>query len=104
MDLSKLQKEVSEFYEKYDITVSGKPESKDVSFIHLVEEVGELARQYINKETRPEQYKEAEVEDAFADIMINTLYLSSLFNVNVDQAIRKVLERDRKHLKSIKKD
>lgn len=103
MDIKILQKEISEFYTEYNVATAGKAENKEVSFAHLVEEVGELARQYVSKDQRPGKYDEKEIEDALADILINVLYLASLFNVDIDKSVGEVLEKDKKHLKGIEK-
>ena len=103
MNIKSLQKEIKEFYTDYNLETAGVIEGKETSFAHLVEEVGELARQYVNKEQRPGKYDESEVKDALADILINVFWLGSLFEVDMEKEIQAVLDKDKRDLESKRK-
>jgi len=98
MTIKELQKQVGELYRKYDLVLGGKPQSKETLFIHLVEEVGELARQYVNQEQRKEKYDAEEVKDAIGDILINTLYLAEVLGVDSESVTQGIMKEDKKAL------
>jgi NTP pyrophosphatase (non-canonical NTP hydrolase) len=69
----------------------------------LVEEVGELAREFVNKERRPEKYSEEKLFDAIADILIMTFFLASLYKLDVEKLLVKTLRESKKKLKKLRK-
>ena len=95
MEVKKLQKEIENLVNKLDERRKSK-HTKELAFIHLTEEVGELAREFVSKKQRPEQYDEEKLENAIGDIIIFVFYLASLYNVDVEELISKIIEEDSK--------
>ena len=63
MQVKEFQQRITEFAEKWYKKRNVIPSEK-LNFIHLVEEVGELTRQYVTKEKRKDQYDTKEVDNA----------------------------------------
>lgn len=76
----------------------GKRHTTELAFIHLQEEIGELARQFINKAQRPEKYSEDELKDAIGDVTCWAFFLASLHNIEVEDLISNIIKRDTKLL------
>lgn len=104
MTIKELQEQVERLYTDYDKVVTGKNQSKETLLIHLVEEVGELARQYVNQEHRKEKYDEEEVKNAIGDILINTLHLSEALGVDAETVVQEIMREDKHTLASKKQD
>jgi NTP pyrophosphatase (non-canonical NTP hydrolase) len=102
MEVKKLQKKIEKWGEELN-RLKKKRQNPEKVFIHLVEEVGELAREFVNKEIRPEKYSEEKLFDAIADILIMAFFLASLYKVNVEELLMKTLKEGKKRLKKLRK-
>jgi NTP pyrophosphatase (non-canonical NTP hydrolase) len=100
MEVKKLQRKIEEFWEEVD-RLKRKKQNPEIVFIHLVEEVGELAREFVNKERRPEKYSEEKLFDAIADILIMTFFLASLYKLDVEKLLVKTLRESKKKLRKL---
>jgi NTP pyrophosphatase (non-canonical NTP hydrolase) len=102
MEVKELQRKIEEFWEEVD-RLKKKKRTPEMVFIHLVEEVGELAREFVNKEIRPEKYSEEKLFDAIADILIMAFFLASLYKLDVEKLLLKTLKEGEKRLKKLRK-
>ena len=93
MEVKQLQKEIKILIDNWDKKRKAK-HTKELSFIHLTEEVGELARQYVNKFQRPEKYNEDEFKNAVGDIIMFAFFLASLHDIDVEEAILKTIKEE----------
>jgi len=100
MEVKKLQRKIEEFWKEVD-RLKRKKQNPEIVFIHLVEEVGELAREFVNKERRPEKYSEEKLFDAIADILIMTFFLASLYKLDVEKLLVKTLRESKKKLRKL---
>jgi len=98
MEVKEFQNKINEFLAKWDKKRNDTP-TKEKTFIHLMEEIGELARQYVNEETRKEKYDEKEVEDAIGDIFMQLVRLAKLHGLDVEETVLKIIEREQKLFK-----
>ena len=98
MEVKEFQNKINEFLVKWDKKRKDTP-TKEKIFIHLIEEVGELARQYVNEETRKEKYDEEEVEDAIGDIFMQLVKLAKLHDLDIEETVLKIIEREQKCFK-----
>lgn len=96
MLLNNLRDKLTKFYGEYDVKRSGRPHTETDGFIHIVEEVGELAAQFVNRDHRKDKYSKEEYDDAILDILINTLYLAGISNTDLDKELARILEKDSK--------
>ena len=76
------------------------------AFLHLIEEIGEVARVLLHKETKRGEYANStdpsEMEDEIADILWQTLKLASYLNIDLEQAFLNKLEKNRQKSKTKK--
>ena len=100
MTIKELQGQINEMMTKYDKVILDKPQSKQMLFIHLVEEVGELARQYVNQEHRKSEYDKAEVADGIGDILINTIQLANVLHIDIESLLQEIIETNNKEATS----
>lgn len=67
-------------------------------FNHIVEEVGELAREYVNKFERKDKFNEEEFNNAILDSIMQLVYLAHLRNLDLEKSILKVIADEQKRL------
>ncbi len=94
MEVEDFQKLLAEHARKWDKKRGGTP-TKEESFIHLVEEVGELAQQYFNEKRRKDRYSFAEVENALADILLQVVRLAEFHNLDLEKIVKKMIDEER---------
>lgn len=97
MDIKQAQKLVREHLEKIGYT---KIETTPThAFLHLIEEIGEVARTLLHKETKrgsfPITTKPSDIEDEVADIFWQTLKLSSYLNIDLESCFIKKYEKNK---------
>jgi len=86
MEVDELQRRILDFSNRWHQARGYEPDEL-VNFAHLVEEVGELATQYVNERARPSNYDESELEDAIADILLQLVSLAARRNVNIERLL-----------------
>lgn len=67
------------------------------SFVRIVEEIGEVARQIFSEKVRPEKYDEENFKEEIVDVIIELLYYSSLHGIEVEKMIFEKLEKIRQN-------
>lgn len=102
MEVNELQIKIEKLMADWD-KVKKKKYTLESAFEHLVEEVGELARELINKNRRPSRYSEKKLIDAIGDIIIYAVLLASLKKVDVEKLILGIIRQDRKRMAKLKK-
>lgn len=93
MEVKELQKKVTEFNKAWHKKRGHSP-TEQASFNHLVEEVGELARQFVNRDTGREKFDPDEVENAIGDILIHLIDLATQRGLDIEKVIQKILKED----------
>ena len=102
MEIKKAQDLVYEHLEKIGYT---KSETTPVhAFLHLMEEVGEVFRVLLYKETGRDKFSNNtstdKIEDEVADIFWQTLKLASYLKIDLDKAFQGKLEKNRNKSKN----
>jgi len=68
-------------------------------FLHLIEEIGEVARVLLHKETKRGEFANSTdpgiIDDEVADIFWQTLKLASYLDIDLEQAFLNKLEKNR---------
>jgi NTP pyrophosphatase (non-canonical NTP hydrolase) len=102
MEIKQAQKLVGEHLEKIGYT-KVETDVKHV-FLHLLEEVGELARTLLHKETKrdslPFTTKPSELSDELADIFWQTIKLALYLKIDLESCFINKLEKNRKKPKN----
>ena len=94
MDVKTFQKEVERLFNE----ISNRRKDKDKRteeeiFIHLIEEIGEIARQLTNKKIRKERFDHKNLEEEISDSILFLTYLASLYKINLENSLRKDIEK-----------
>ena len=74
----------------------------EAAFYHLVEEVGELATELVHQKRSPEKYSKEKLIDSIGDTLIFTFLLASLWRVDVEELIIKIINQDQARMSEIK--
>lgn len=86
METLELQKKANEIVDMIDKKLNINHD-ENVILIHLVEEFGELARQYNNKNVRVLPEDKSNLEEEMADVMILLMKFGTIKDINVENAI-----------------
>ena len=98
MEVKNFQNEIFNFVLAWDNKRNVTP-SEQVTFVHLVEEVGELAREYVNKESRKDKFSDDELNNAIGDALMQLIKLAQLRNVDIENLILKIIKNEQGLLK-----
>ncbi|HLC56638.1 MAG TPA: MazG nucleotide pyrophosphohydrolase domain-containing protein [Candidatus Nanoarchaeia archaeon] len=91
MDINEIEKRIVNFAKKrasiknFDIT-------PELSFIHLAEELGEVARQLSNKEMRPDLFDENNLKEEIVDVILEAIILANICEVDLDKKINQKID------------
>ncbi|RLG10655.1 hypothetical protein DRN73_07280 [Candidatus Pacearchaeota archaeon] len=94
MEIQKIQEEAWEILNSYN-KKNGIEHNKDTVFYHLIEEVGELARE-IQKEKndwRKEGFDKKKLSEELVDILVQLLYLAKDYNIDIVEAFNKKVKK-----------
>lgn len=97
MEVKDFQDKIIEFVSAWDKKRKTTPDEQ-AAFIHLVEEVGEIAREYVNKESRKERYNEGELENAIGDAFMRLVKLAHLRGLDIEEIVLKIIKEEQKLL------
>ncbi len=92
MDIKEIEQKIVELAKlrasakKYEIT-------PELSYIHLTEELGEIARQLSNKKIRPELYDEHNLKEEIIDVLLETIILANVCKVDLDKEISQKMDK-----------
>jgi NTP pyrophosphatase (non-canonical NTP hydrolase) len=91
MDIKEIEKRIMDFAKKrasaknFDLT-------PELSYIHLTEELGEVARQLSNKKIRPNLFDEANLKEEIVDIILEAIILANICEVDLDKEISQKID------------
>ena len=97
MEVEEFQQKIVEFMKKWE-KYSGYLNSEQGTFNHIVEEVGELARQFVNRDARKDKFSDKELDDAIGDILFHTFELAHLRGIKVEKLMNDIIEEGLKRL------
>jgi len=86
METNELQKEANNIINIIDKKLDVN-HNAEATFIHLIEELGELARQHNNKSIRKIEQDQINIEEEIADISIMIMRVATINEVNIEKAI-----------------
>lgn len=97
METNELQKKSNEWVEQIDKHL-GVEHDEETTFIHLIEEFGELARQYNDKKIRKIEPNKINIEEEIADVLILIMRLGTIYNIDLEKAvINKIAKLKERH-------
>ena len=88
MDIVEVGKKVYRF-QKERVIELGVELTPELVFLHLSEEIGEIARQLVNKNLSMREYEESNLKEEIAQTILDMLVLSQLFNIDLPEALNK---------------
>jgi len=97
MEVKDFQNKIIEFISDWD-KKRGVKQNKQSAFIHLIEEIGELAREYVNIESRKNRYSKKELENAIADVFMWVVKLANIHGIDIEKVVLKIIEEEQKLL------
>ncbi|OHA00127.1 MAG: hypothetical protein A3C07_00185 [Candidatus Sungbacteria bacterium RIFCSPHIGHO2_02_FULL_47_11] len=98
MEVKDFQEKIVECVKAWEKKRKVTPDEKAI-FIHLVEEVGELAQQYVNREERKDKYNEKELENAIGDILMQLVRLAYSRGLDIENLVSEIIEEESALLK-----
>lgn len=88
MDIVEVSKRVYQF-QKERVTELGAELTPELAFFHLSEEIGEIARQLLNKNLPMREYETSNLKEEIVQAILDLLVLSEIFNINLPMALNK---------------
>jgi NTP pyrophosphatase (non-canonical NTP hydrolase) len=102
MNINKFQEEVIRTFSEMDKMPNRKEHTGQSAVIHLVEEVGEIARQITNEYHRPEKFSKENLGEELADLMMFIVLLAKIYNINISEEMQKSIDKVDNKLKEMK--
>lgn len=88
MPVNDIAKDAYEFYkarfESLDSEIN-----PEIVFMHLSEEIGEIARQMVNKNLSMRKYEEENLKEEIAQSIVDLMVLSQLFGMDLEKELAK---------------
>ena len=97
METNELQQKIIEFEKKWQEFRNYKNTEQGV-FTHIVEEIGELATQFVNKEQRKEKYNDKELDNAIGDKIMHLIVLARMRGLKIENLLTEIMEEDIKRI------
>jgi NTP pyrophosphatase (non-canonical NTP hydrolase) len=91
MDIAEVSKKVYRF-QKERVATFGVQLTPEIVFFHLSEEIGEIARQLVNKNLPMRDYDESNLKEEVAQATMDLLILSEVFNINLSEALDRKID------------
>ncbi len=95
MEVDKFQEEIAKFIKMWE-KKQGFPHSEQTTFNHIVEEVGELAREFVSRDIRKDKFSDEEFDNAIGDSLIHLIALAELRGIKIEKLIMDIVDEDRK--------
>ena len=86
MDIKEVEEKIMNFSKKrakakqFDLT-------PELSYIHLVEELGEIAKQIYNEKARRDLFDKDNLKEEIVDVILEAIVLANLCKVDLDKEI-----------------
>ena len=102
MEIKEFQDEVLRTFAEMDKVPNRKEHTKQSAVIHLMEEIGEIARQVTNEYHRPEKFSKENLSEELADAMMFIVFLAKQYDIEISEEMRKVVKKVEDGAKMIK--
>lgn len=93
-----LQKKAAEHVSEYDRLSGRKPADVPAIFVHLTEEVGELAQEIYSEMSGRKKIDMEQVKDGVADIFMQLCALADKYGIDLEKAVTEIIDKDMKTL------
>ncbi|MFA5962110.1 MAG: MazG nucleotide pyrophosphohydrolase domain-containing protein [Parcubacteria group bacterium] len=93
MDIKVFQHEILDVFSRMDKVPNRRPHTKQSAVIHLVEEIGEVARQVTNEYHWPEKFDKENFGSELADVLMFIVLLAKLYDVDISKEMETSIQR-----------
>jgi len=104
MEIKEFQKEILRVFSEMNKMQNRKEHTKQSALIHMVEEVGELARQLTNEQHRPKKFNKENLATELADIMMFVVLLAHYYDVDLSKEMKEAILRVEENIQKLKND
>jgi len=91
MDIEKVSKRIYGLQKKR-VEDLGSKLTPELVFLHLSEEIGEIARQLVNKNLAMREYEESNIKEEITQAVLDLLVLSEIYDIGLSEALVKKME------------
>jgi NTP pyrophosphatase (non-canonical NTP hydrolase) len=91
MDIAEVSKRVY-LFQKERVVELGVELTPELVFFHLSEEIGEIARQLVNRNLPMREYKERNLREEIVQAILDLLVLSEVFNIDLSKALNRKID------------
>ena len=91
MEIEDIQKRVLEFERKW-ADVKNVNFDEQLTLIHLMEELGELAQQVFYRKAKPEKFNEERVKEEICGVLLTCLCMADRLKMNIPEELNKKLK------------
>ncbi|MFA5030971.1 MAG: hypothetical protein WC495_05280 [Patescibacteria group bacterium] len=98
MQVKEFQNKIVEFSRAWD-KKRNVEYTEQLTLIHLVEELGELAREYVNQEARKDKFSPAELDNAVGDALMQLVKLAYLRGLDIEKLVIEIINEEQERLK-----
>jgi len=102
MNIKEFQKQIIETFSEFNKLPNRQEHTKQSALIHLMEEVGEIARQVTSEYHRPEKFDKDNLGTELADTMMFIVLLAKLYDIDISKEMEISIERVKSKLKEFK--
>jgi len=92
MEIEEIQKRIVEVA-KLRQNKKGYTISEELSTIHLMEELGEIASQLFNKQARPDKFNRENLKEEVCDVILESMILADILNIDLSKELNDKIEK-----------
>jgi len=101
MDIKQFQKEILEVFSQMDEMPNRRKHTKQSALIHLMEEIGEIARQVTSEFHRLEKFDKENLGTELADTLMFIVVLAQLYEVDLSKEMQESISRVKQKIAEI---
>jgi NTP pyrophosphatase (non-canonical NTP hydrolase) len=102
MDIAEYQTKLLELFSEIDKLPNKKEHTKQSATVHLMEEIGEIARQVTSEYHRPEKFDKNNLGEELADVIMFIVVLAKLYEIDISNELKDSLGRLDEKIKKLK--
>ena len=99
MEIREMQNKITEFAKSWE-KKWGVSQDERRTVMHLTEELGELAKEYINMDMRKSKFNKEKLNNAIADCFFQLFYLAEIRGLDLDKLLTETMDEDYKRISS----
>lgn len=93
MNITEFQQEVLRVFSEMDKMPNRIEHTKQSACIHLMEEMGEIARQVTSEVHRPEKFDKKNLGTEFADTLMFIVFLAKFYDIDLSKEMKNAISR-----------